>query len=150
MRSDSSRKPRQFREKPRSIHTPTPRKEGGRGGHASEPEKPSNTRKEPDNTPDTTPFIPKGALIHTQHTAPTQGKNSSSPAASQNPQAQPSNRTVAEQHPDSAKPTPKNPEQQPQTKNQKTNRGVQPPPPPLKAHIRPTNHKMIEVKPYPT
>jgi len=40
-------------------------KRGG-GGHASEPEKPSTTRKEPENAPDTTPFIPKGVLMHTQ------------------------------------------------------------------------------------
>jgi len=33
------------------------------GGHASEPEKTSPQPKEPENTPDTIPFIPKGALI---------------------------------------------------------------------------------------
>jgi len=39
---------------------------GGRGGHTSKREKTSTTRKEPENAPDTTPFIPKGALMHTQ------------------------------------------------------------------------------------
>ena len=29
--------------------------------------KPPNTRKEPENAPDTTPFIPKGALTHTKN-----------------------------------------------------------------------------------
>ncbi len=71
-RSDSEKKPRPFREKPRPTQanphltqTPTPR-EGGGGGHASEPEKTSPQRKEPENDPDTIPFIPKGALIHAQ------------------------------------------------------------------------------------
>jgi len=42
--TDSRTIPRQFREKPRPEH-PTQRGEGG--GHASEPEKASTTRKEP-------------------------------------------------------------------------------------------------------
>jgi hypothetical protein len=40
--------------------------EGGRGGHASERENIAPQRKEPENAPDATPFIPKGALIHTK------------------------------------------------------------------------------------
>ena len=43
---------------------------GGRGGHTSEREKTSTTRKEPENAPDTTPFIPKGALMHTKNRYP--------------------------------------------------------------------------------
>ena len=48
------------------------RAEGGGGGHASEREKTSPQPKEPENTPDTIPFIPKGALIHTKNRYPKQ------------------------------------------------------------------------------
>ena len=43
---------------------------GGRGGHASEPEKTAPRRKKPENDPDMNPFIPKGALIHTKNRYP--------------------------------------------------------------------------------
>jgi hypothetical protein len=43
---------------------------GGREGHASEPEKISPRRKEAENDPDTIPFIPKGAFIHTKNRYP--------------------------------------------------------------------------------
>jgi len=41
--------------------------EGGRGGHTSILEKPSYDQKEPENDPDTIPFIPKGAQMHTKN-----------------------------------------------------------------------------------
>jgi len=47
-----------------------PHIQGGGGGHASERENTAPQRKEPENAPDTTPFIPKGAQMHTQNRYP--------------------------------------------------------------------------------
>jgi len=49
-----------------------PRKavEGGGGGHASEPEKTSTTRKEPENDPDTIPFMSKRVHMQRKNTTP--------------------------------------------------------------------------------
>jgi hypothetical protein len=43
------------------------RTRGGGGGHPSILEKPSYDQKEPENDPDTIPFIPKGAQMHTKN-----------------------------------------------------------------------------------
>ena len=40
---------------------------GGEGGHTSILEKTSYDQKEPENDPDTIPFKPKGAQMHTQN-----------------------------------------------------------------------------------
>jgi len=66
-RSDSSQKPRQIQEEHRSKrYIAQPHVQGGGGGHASERENTAPQRKEPENAPDTTPSIPKGALMHTK------------------------------------------------------------------------------------
>jgi len=59
--SDSAQKRAHKQPSPHSIEMG-----GGGGGQASESENAAPQRKEPENAPDTTPFIPKGALIHTK------------------------------------------------------------------------------------
>jgi len=67
-RSDSSQKSRQFQEKHRpKQHTTQPHVQGGGGGHTSERENQTTQQTEPENDPDSTPFIPKGALMHTKN-----------------------------------------------------------------------------------
>ena len=68
--SDSSQKPKQIQEKTPTTHNHI---EGGGGGHASESENTAPQRKEPENAPDTTSFIPKGAQMHAQKHPPNKG-----------------------------------------------------------------------------